>query len=116
MSNLYLQHWQVPLSKRFRALKLWFVLRNYGVAGLQKMIRKFHLPNQSYQINSLLLEVKMSEFSPLYKMENLQGKRPSCTEIRSSGPFRQQVIIIFQTFTENRIKIRLIEGKKYVVI
>jgi hypothetical protein len=48
MSKPYLQHWQVPLSKRFRALKLWFVLRNYGVAGLQKMIRKFHLPNKIY--------------------------------------------------------------------
>ena len=35
-----LQHWQVPLSKRFRALKLWFVLRNYGISGLQKMIRE----------------------------------------------------------------------------
>lgn len=34
------QHWQVPLSKRFRALKLWFVLRNYGISGLQKMIRE----------------------------------------------------------------------------
>jgi len=33
-------HWQVPLSKRFRALKLWFVLRNYGISGLQKMIRE----------------------------------------------------------------------------
>ena len=34
------QHWQVPLSKRFRALKLWFVIRNYGVKGLQAHIRK----------------------------------------------------------------------------
>ncbi|XP_048477680.1 histidine decarboxylase isoform X1 [Plutella xylostella] len=33
-------HWQIPLSRRFRALKLWFVLRNYGVSGLQKHIRK----------------------------------------------------------------------------
>ena len=33
--NDAVQHWQVPLSKRFRALKLWFVLRNYGVSGLQ---------------------------------------------------------------------------------
>ena len=37
---LSLQHWQVPLSKRFRALKLWFVIRNYGVKGLQAHIRK----------------------------------------------------------------------------
>ncbi|XP_051158374.1 histidine decarboxylase [Leptopilina boulardi] len=33
-------HWQIPLSKRFRALKLWFVIRNYGVNGLQKHIRE----------------------------------------------------------------------------
>jgi aromatic-L-amino-acid decarboxylase len=31
--------WQVPLGRRFRALKLWFVLRWYGVAGLQAHIR-----------------------------------------------------------------------------
>ncbi|XP_064471206.1 histidine decarboxylase-like isoform X2 [Ornithodoros turicata] len=33
-------HWQIPLSKRFRSLKLWFVLRTYGVEGLQSHIRK----------------------------------------------------------------------------
>lgn len=34
------KHWQIPLSKRFRALKLWFVIRNYGIKGLQKHIRE----------------------------------------------------------------------------
>nr|XP_037871597.1 histidine decarboxylase isoform X2 [Bombyx mori] len=34
------EHWQIPLSRRFRALKLWFVLRNYGVVGIQKHIRE----------------------------------------------------------------------------
>ncbi|PIK55531.1 putative histidine decarboxylase [Apostichopus japonicus] len=33
-------HWQIPLSRRFRALKLWFVLRSFGVENLQKHIRK----------------------------------------------------------------------------
>ncbi|XP_031788571.1 histidine decarboxylase isoform X3 [Nasonia vitripennis] len=33
-------HWQIPLSKKFRALKLWFVIRNYGITGLQKHIRE----------------------------------------------------------------------------
>ena len=32
--------WSVPLGRRFRALKLWFVIRSYGVAGLQEMIRR----------------------------------------------------------------------------
>jgi aromatic-L-amino-acid decarboxylase len=31
--------WQVPLGRRFRALKLWFVLRWYGGQGLQRHIR-----------------------------------------------------------------------------
>jgi aromatic-L-amino-acid/L-tryptophan decarboxylase len=32
--------WQIPLGRRFRALKLWFVIRHYGVAGLQAHIRE----------------------------------------------------------------------------
>ncbi|GAA6163642.1 pyridoxal-dependent decarboxylase [Pelagimonas sp. KU-00592-HH] len=31
--------WSVPLGRRFRALKIWFVLRVYGLDGLQQMIR-----------------------------------------------------------------------------
>lgn len=32
--------WQVQLGRRFRALKLWFVIRHYGVEGLQHHIRR----------------------------------------------------------------------------
>ncbi|KAJ8921111.1 hypothetical protein NQ315_015909 [Exocentrus adspersus] len=35
-----IQHWQIPDSRRFRALKIWFVLRIYGVEGVQKHIRR----------------------------------------------------------------------------
>ncbi|GAB4403739.1 MAG: pyridoxal-dependent decarboxylase [Bacteroidia bacterium] len=31
--------WGIPLGRRFRALKLWFVLRSFGVAGLQEKLR-----------------------------------------------------------------------------
>jgi aromatic-L-amino-acid/L-tryptophan decarboxylase len=31
--------WQIPLGRRFRALKLWFVIRHYGVEGLQRYVR-----------------------------------------------------------------------------
>ena len=48
---LYLKHeqtgvaidymnWQVPLSRRFRSLKLWCVLRNFGIDGLKEHIRR----------------------------------------------------------------------------
>jgi len=32
--------WQVPLGRRFRALKLWFVLRWYGAEGLRHHVRE----------------------------------------------------------------------------
>lgn len=32
--------WGIQLGRRFRALKLWFVIRSYGVEGLQEIVRK----------------------------------------------------------------------------
>ena len=32
--------WQIPLGRRFRALKLWFVLRWFGIAGIQQRVRQ----------------------------------------------------------------------------
>ncbi|MFC2117984.1 pyridoxal phosphate-dependent decarboxylase family protein [Bacteroidota bacterium] len=34
--------WGIQLGRRFRALKLWFVLRNFGVEGIQNKLR-FHI-------------------------------------------------------------------------
>ncbi len=32
--------WQIPLGRRFRALKLWFVIRHYGIEGLCYHVRR----------------------------------------------------------------------------
>ena len=32
--------WQIPLGRRFRALKLWFVIRHYGAEGLRAHVRR----------------------------------------------------------------------------
>jgi aromatic-L-amino-acid decarboxylase len=32
--------WQIPLGRRFRALKLWFVIRHYGLEGLRHHVRR----------------------------------------------------------------------------
>lgn len=42
--------WGIPLGRRFRALKLWFVLRSYGLTGIQSVLRK-HI-----QLNSQFAE------------------------------------------------------------
>jgi aromatic-L-amino-acid/L-tryptophan decarboxylase len=32
--------WHIPLGRRFRSLKLWFVIRHYGITGLQFHVRR----------------------------------------------------------------------------
>jgi aromatic-L-amino-acid/L-tryptophan decarboxylase len=32
--------WGIQLGRRFRALKLWFVIRSYGISGLQERLRE----------------------------------------------------------------------------
>lgn len=32
--------WHIPLGRRFRALKLWCVIRSYGIEGLQALVRR----------------------------------------------------------------------------
>jgi aromatic-L-amino-acid/L-tryptophan decarboxylase len=32
--------WQIPLGRRFRSLKLWFVIRHYGLEGLRHHVRR----------------------------------------------------------------------------
>uniref|UniRef100_A0A8C0B126 Aromatic-L-amino-acid decarboxylase n=1 Tax=Buteo japonicus TaxID=224669 RepID=A0A8C0B126_9AVES len=49
--NFDCSHWQIPLGRRFRSLKLWFVLRMYGVTGLQEHVRK-----GSNELNKALLK------------------------------------------------------------
>eukprot|EP00753_Platysulcus_tardus_P019342 PLAT7098.2.p2 GENE.PLAT7098.2~~PLAT7098.2.p2 ORF type:complete len:540 (-),score=307.54 PLAT7098.2:71-1690(-) len=47
-SGAYIEHkdgtvdykdWQIPLGRRFRSLKLWFVMRTFGASGLRAHIR-----------------------------------------------------------------------------
>jgi aromatic-L-amino-acid/L-tryptophan decarboxylase len=42
-----LRDWGIPLGRRFRALKLWFLIREQGVSGLQARLRR-DLENARY--------------------------------------------------------------------
>ena len=48
--------WGIQLGRRFRALKLWFVIRSYGVEGLQQLIRS-HIE----MAHSLAEDIEMAE-------------------------------------------------------
>lgn len=40
VNSIDYRHYGIPLSKRFRALKLYFVMRMYGIKGLQEYQRR----------------------------------------------------------------------------
>ena len=46
--------WGIPLGRRFRALKLWFVIRSYGMEGIRIRLRKHVALNEYFasKINS----------------------------------------------------------------
>lgn len=48
--------WSIPLGRRFRALKIWFLLRAYGLEYLRNMIRN-HV-NWSHNLAKRLADVK----------------------------------------------------------
>ncbi|OQA74919.1 MAG: L-2,4-diaminobutyrate decarboxylase [bacterium ADurb.Bin243] len=47
--------WGIQLGRRFRSLKLWFVLRSFGVSGLRKIIKK-HIELAQYFAEKLSAE------------------------------------------------------------
>ena len=47
--------WGIPLGRRFRALKLWFVIRSYGINGIRSKLRK-HIQLSEY----FVAEIKKS--------------------------------------------------------
>ncbi|MCH8686129.1 pyridoxal phosphate-dependent decarboxylase family protein [Pedomonas mirosovicensis] len=57
-------NWSVPLGRRFRALKLWFVLRSYGLSGLQTLLRR-HIELAKHAHDTLAAEPGFEITSPL---------------------------------------------------
>lgn len=76
-STIDYRHWGVPLSRRFRSLKLWFVMRSYGISGLQNYIR-LHI-RLAKQFEALVRKDKRFEVCNEVKVsrkwiENLENK------------------------------------------
>ncbi|KAF8561222.1 hypothetical protein P879_03807 [Paragonimus westermani] len=55
------RHWGIPLSRRFRALKLWFVIRIYGATGLREYIRN-HIAQAHHFAQKVLADERFEIF------------------------------------------------------
>jgi aromatic-L-amino-acid decarboxylase len=63
MVNNY-RDWGIPLGRRFRALKLWFVMRTYGIRGMQEIIRN-HISYGQWVKNEILRTPGMELMAPV---------------------------------------------------
>jgi aromatic-L-amino-acid decarboxylase len=58
-----LRDWGIPLGRRFRALKLWFLIREYGVEGLQARIRR-DVANAAWLVEQVDAEPAWERLAP----------------------------------------------------
>jgi len=76
--------WQVPLGRRFRALKLWFVIRHYGTEGLRYHIRRHVELAQQF--------ARWVQDSPDFELAAPAPLNLVCFEHRAGDAFNRQLL------------------------
>jgi hypothetical protein len=58
-----LRDWGIPLGRRFRSLKLWFLLRGEGVSGIQRRLRR-DMENARWLAEQVLSRARLAGAGP----------------------------------------------------
>lgn len=80
--------WGIQLGRRFRALKLWWVIRSYGIAGLQAMVRQ-HCAWATQFAAWVHADPRFELVAPVplglacFRLAPLPGERPADTDERN---------------------------------
>jgi aromatic-L-amino-acid decarboxylase len=107
--------WSVPLGRRFRALKIWFLLRYHGLEGLRTMIRN-HVA-WSVELAERLaaepdFEIVSAPVLSLFSFRHKSGEDPDQHNIRLVNAINDDGrIYLTQTRVEGRIAIRFQAGQ-----
>ncbi|MBX3584261.1 MAG: aspartate aminotransferase family protein [Rhizobiaceae bacterium] len=109
--------WTVPLGRRFRALKLWFLLRAHGLEALRQMIRN-HV-RWSENLASRLAEVPGFEIVTEPMLSLFSFRHQPCDETRADEHNLALVnainddgrIYLTQTRVDGRLAIRFQTGQ-----
>ncbi len=111
--------WGIPLGRKFRALKLWFVLRSYGINGLQEKIRE-HISHGQWlkdqiletpcfelmapvPLNLVCFRIRPEGIDSEKKLENINSEL--LQKLNKSGK-----ILLTQTRLKNKFVIRFVSG------
>jgi len=108
--------WHVPLGRRFRALKLWFVLRHYGAEGLRHHIRQ--------HVELARTFADWVEASPDFELAAPQRLNLVCFRHRAGDEFNRRLLeslnqsgALFLTHTvlNGRYVLRFCVGQTYTI-
>ena len=115
--------WGIQLGRRFRALKLWFVIRSYGVEGIQKMLR-YHLKMARWfeqQIDDSedfekLAPVPLNTICFRYKPQNIEQEHVlnSLNKILIEKLNETRKVLFTQTKLDDKFIIRMVIGQTEV--
>lgn len=107
--------WHIPLGRRFRALKLWLVIRTYGVEGLRAMVRQ-HIELTNKLVDWLRSDPRFEIVAPVsLNLVCFRLKGPDSTsetlmqKLNSSGR-----LFLSHTKLNGRFALRMCIGQTYV--
>jgi len=109
--------WTVPLGRRFRALKLWFLLRAHGLEGLRTMIRNHVAWSERLASRlgalpdfEIVSEPMLSLFS--FRHHSSAGEEPDAHNLRLVNAINDDGrIYLTQTRVDGRVAIRFQAGQ-----
>jgi aromatic-L-amino-acid decarboxylase len=114
--------WGIPLGRRFRALKLWFVLRSYGVQGLQQNIRKHiiltdELASKIKQQSDFVLKVQRMNLLAFYYQPSTFQDQKQLNEINKKLMDQLNAtgkLYLTHTKVDGQFLLRLVIGQTHV--
>ena len=103
--------WTVPLGRRFRALKLWFLMRAYGLDGLRTRIRN-HV-NWSHELSDIIRKMPNFEITsePVLSLFSFRFKNDAASEDLLKRINDDGRVYLTQTRHKNQFVIRVSVGQ-----
>jgi aromatic-L-amino-acid decarboxylase len=115
--------WGVPLGRRFRALKLWFVIRSHGLEGLREKLRE-HIRLNSYFCEAIDREPGLELITgPFLNFSSFRFHPEGCGDEKKLDALNQESLErlnaggrVFLTHTriQGRYVLRMVIGQTYV--
>ena len=115
--------WGVPLGRRFRALKLWFVIRSFGLEGIREKLRSHIQMNNNFslaleQIDSMHLPLKPFLNFTCFRLQAEGVETPDALN-RLNEAFLEEInkggkLFLTHTKIDGLYTLRMLIGQTYV--